>query len=128
MSSTIELAIKELPKYNIDMSSTTPPIPSGDDLAGFAWFNGLTDGERSLWLGLACSARPADAWGAYKRVRAGLPPTEPAERPVRPVGRPPKPADERLIGVSIRMSPEQREKLRRAGGSDAVRAWLDSLE
>ena len=48
-------------------------------------------------------------------------------RPVRPVGRPPKPAAERLIGVSIRMSPEQREKLRRAGGSDAVRAWLDSL-
>ena len=112
------------------MSSTTPPIPSGDDLAGFSWFNGLTDGERSLWLGLAGSARPADAWGAYKRVRAGLPPTERPERPVRPVrpvGRPPKPAAERLIGVSIRMSPEQREKLRRAGGSDAVRAWLDSL-
>lgn len=108
-------------------STNTPPTPSGDDLAGFAWFNGLIDGERSLWLGLAGSARPADAWGAYKRVRAGLPPTEPAERPVRPVGRPPKPADERLIGVSICMSTEQREKLRRAGGSHAVRAWLDSL-
>jgi len=109
------------------MNSTTPPTPSGDDLAGFSWFNCLTDGERSLWLGLAGSARPADAWGAYKRVRAGLPPTEPAERPVRPVGRPPKPADERLIGVSIRMTEAQREALRRAGGSDAVRAWLDSL-
>lgn len=112
------------------MSSTTPPIPSGDDLAGFAWFNSLTDGERSFWLGQAGSAVPAAAWSAFKRfkrVQAGLPPTEPAERSVRPVGRPPKPADERLIGVSIRMSTEQREKLRRAGGSDAVRAWLDSL-
>lgn len=109
------------------MSSTTPPIPTGDDLAGFSWFNGLTDGERSLWLGLAGSATPADAWGAYKRVRAGLPPAEPVERVGRPVGRPAKPADERLIGVSVRMTEAQREKLRRAGGSDAVRAWLDAL-
>ena len=107
------------------MNSTN--TPSGDDLAGFSWFNDLTDGERSLWLGLAGSARPADAWGAYKRVRAGLPPTERPVRPVRPVGRPPKPADERLIGVSIRMTDAQRAKLRRAGGSDAVRAWLDAL-
>lgn len=110
------------------MSSTTPPIPSGDDLA---WFNGLTDGERAFWLSHAGSAVPAAAWSAFKRVQAGLPPAEPAERPVRPVrpvGRPPKPADERLIGVSIRMTEAQREVLRRAGGSDAVRAWLDSLE
>lgn len=124
---TKELAIKELPKYNKNMSSTTPPTPTGDDLAGLSWFNCLTDGERGLWLGLAGSATPADAWRAYKRVRAGLPPAEPAERPVRAVGRPPKPADERLIGVSIRMTEAQREVLRRAGGSDAVRAWLDSL-
>ena len=90
----------------------------------------MTDGERAFWLGQAGSAVPAAAWSAFKRVQAGLPPTERPERPVRPVrpvGRPPKPAAERLIGVSIRMSPEQREKLRRAGGSDAVRAWLDSL-
>ena len=46
---------------------------------------------------------------------------------MRAVGRPPKPTDERLIGVSIRMTEAQRAKLRRAGGSDAVRAWLDSL-
>lgn len=109
------------------MNSTTPPTPSGDDLAGFAWFNGLTDGERTFWLGQAGSAVPAAAWSAFKRVQAGLPPVEPAERPMRPVGRPPKPADERLIGVSIRMTEAQREKLRRAGGSDAARAWLDSL-
>lgn len=105
------------------MSSPTPPTPSGDDLAGFAWFNGLTDGERAFWLSQAGSAVPAAAWSAFKRVQAGLPPA----RPVRPVGRPPKPADERLIGVSIRMTDAQREKLRRAGGSDAVRAWLDAL-
>jgi hypothetical protein len=111
------------------MSSPTPPTPSpsGDDLAGFAWFNCLTDGERAFWLSQAGSAVPAAAWSAFKRVQAGLPPAEPAERPVRPVGRPPKPADERLIGVSIRMTDAQREKLRRAGGSDAVRAWLDAL-
>ena len=108
-------------------STNTPPTPSGDDLAGFAWFNGLTDGERAFWLSQAGSAVPAAAWSAFKRVQAGLPPAQPVERAGRPVGRPAKPADERLIGVSIRMSTEQREKLRRAGGSDAVRAWLDSL-
>ena len=70
---------------------------------------------------------PAAAWSAFKRVQAGLPPAGSAERPVRAVGRPPKPTDERLIGVSIRMTEAQRAKLRRAGGSDAVRAWLDSL-
>jgi hypothetical protein len=122
----IVFVIYEFKNYNNHMDNTNT-TPTGDDLAGFSWFNGLTDGERSLWLGLAGSATPADAWRAYKRVRAGLPPTEPAKRVVRPVGRPPKSADERLIGVSIRMSPEQREKLRRAGGSDAVRTWLDSL-
>ena len=60
-------------------STNTLPTPSGDDLAGFSWFNGLTDGERSLWLGLAGSARPADAWGAYKRVgRVCLRPSGPS--------------------------------------------------
>lgn len=106
------------------MNTTTTPHTIGDDLAGLAWFNGLTDGERAFWLGQAASAVPAAAWSAFKRVQAGLPPTEHAGRSV---GRPQKPADERLLGVSIRMTEAQREKLRRVGGSDAVRAWLDSL-
>lgn len=122
----IALEINYYINYNNNMDSTTP-TPTGDDLAGFSWFNGLTDGERGMWLGLAGSAAPADAWRAYKRVQAGLPPTEPTKRVGRPVGRPSKPADKRLIGVSICISPEQREKLRRVGGSDAVRIWLDSL-
>jgi hypothetical protein len=121
------LVIIEFPKYNKNMNSTTNPTPSGDDLAGFSWFNGLTDGERAFWLGQAGSAVPAAAWNAFKRVRAGLPPADPAERAGRPVGRPPKRVEDRLIGVSIRMTEAQREKLRRAGGSDAVRNWLDSL-
>lgn len=109
------------------MNSTTTSIPSGDDLAGFSWFNGLTDGERAFWLSQAGSAVPAAAWSAFKRVQAGLPPTEPVELAGRPVGRPAKPSDERLLGVSVRITEAQREKLRRVGGSGAVRAWLDAL-
>lgn len=60
-------------KHNINMDSTNTPTPTGDDLAGFAWFNGLTDGERSFWLSQAGSAVPAAAWSAFKRVQAGLP-------------------------------------------------------
>jgi hypothetical protein len=37
-----------------------------DAEAGIAWFNGLTPAERSYWLMCADSARPADAWAAFK--------------------------------------------------------------
>lgn len=103
------------------MSSTN--TPSGDDLAGFAWFNGLTDGERSFWLNQAGSAVPAAAWSAFKRVQAGLPP---AERPGRS-GRPQKPAEERLVSMSIRLTERQKARLHAVGGIEALRAWLDSL-
>lgn len=105
------------------MSSTNTPTPTGDDLAGFAWFNGLTGGERSFWLGQAGSAVPAAAWIAFKRVQAGLPA---AERPGRP-GRPPKPTEERLVSMSIRLTERQKARLHAAGGIEALRAWLDSL-
>ena len=105
------------------MSSTNTPTPTGDDLAGFAWFNGLTAGERSFWLGQAGSAVPAAAWSAFKRVQAGLPP---AERPGRP-GRPPKPTEERLVSMSIRLTTRQKARLQATGGIEALRAWLDSL-
>ncbi len=37
-----------------------------DDRAGIAWFNALTSPERSWWLSVAESARPADAWRAFQ--------------------------------------------------------------
>jgi hypothetical protein len=106
------------------MTSITTPAPTGDDLAGFSWFNGLTDGERTFWLAQAGSAAPIDAWKAFKRVQAGQPPTE---RPGRP-GRPPKPTDERLVSMSIRLTERQKARLQAAGGIEALRAWIDTLE
>jgi hypothetical protein len=101
--------------------STPIPTPTGDDLAGLSWFNGLTDGERAHWLQQAGSAVPADAWTAFKRVRAGLPAAVPPR-----AGRPPKAAEARLIGVSLRMTEAQRDKLRLIGGVEALRRWIDS--
>lgn len=37
-----------------------------DDDAGMAWWNRLTEPERRHWLDRAGSARPADAWAAFK--------------------------------------------------------------
>lgn len=37
-----------------------------DARAGMAWFNTLTPPERSWWLSVADSARPADAWRAFQ--------------------------------------------------------------
>lgn len=42
-----------------------------DARAGMAWFNGLSPGERSYWLTVAESARPADAWRAFKTREGG---------------------------------------------------------
>lgn len=105
------------------MNSTTAPTPTGDDLAGFSWFNCLTNGERTFWLSQAGSSAPIDAWKAFKRIQAGLPPIE---RPGRP-GRPPKPTEERLVSMSIRLTARQKARLQEEGGIEALRAWLDSL-
>jgi len=46
---------------------TTESADRDDDTsAGMAWFNGLSPVERRYWLETANSARPADAWRAYK--------------------------------------------------------------
>lgn len=56
-----------------------------DDEAGMRWFNAITPTERKRWLRRAGSARPVDAWRAFKARRGpGRPPKadalSPAER------------------------------------------------
>jgi hypothetical protein len=41
--------------------------PSPDDLAGAAWWDSLSEPRRADWREIAGSAKPADAWAAYKR-------------------------------------------------------------
>lgn len=41
--------------------------PTDDDRAGMEWWNSLQESTRRLWLEKAESARPVDAWRAYKR-------------------------------------------------------------
>ena len=44
---------------------------------------------------------------------------------VKKVGRPPKKPDERLVVVSIRLSPAQAESLKKLGGSRWIREQLN---
>jgi hypothetical protein len=41
-------------------------INDTDAAAGMAWWNSATEKERAYWLEKAHSARPADAWTAFK--------------------------------------------------------------
>ena len=41
------------------------------------------------------------------------------------IGRPPKAADEKLVVVPIRLTPAQRDKVRRPGMQQRLRDWLD---
>lgn len=42
---------------------------SGDDEAGIAWWNGLTEQERAKWSAIAGdTGRAKDAWEAFKRA------------------------------------------------------------
>lgn len=41
--------------------------PTDDDRKGMEWWNAQNEHTRRLWLELAQSARPVDAWHAYKR-------------------------------------------------------------
>ncbi len=45
--------------------NASKPTPR-DALEGMAWWNSLTRAERRHWMDRAGSARPADAWRAYK--------------------------------------------------------------
>lgn len=47
---------------------TPPAEPSDDDRDGMAWWNDQDERTRAYWLSVADSARPVDAWRAYKRV------------------------------------------------------------
>ena len=53
-----------------DRSDSVETNATPDDRAGMAWWNTLTKTERARWLAIAGSARPVDAWRAYKRARA----------------------------------------------------------
>jgi hypothetical protein len=53
------------PDDNTDFGAE--PHGEADDVAGMHWFNSLTEAERAYWSKLAGSARPVDAWRAYKR-------------------------------------------------------------
>lgn len=43
-----------------------------DDEIGMAWWNRISERERSQWLAIAGSARPVDGWRAYKNSRLSL--------------------------------------------------------
>lgn len=43
--------------------------PTDDERAGIAWWNTLAESERARWLAAANSAKPADAWAAFKAER-----------------------------------------------------------
>jgi hypothetical protein len=47
-------------------TADAPPHPSADDQMGMDWWNGLTETARANWLKSAASARPVDAWAAFK--------------------------------------------------------------
>jgi hypothetical protein len=96
--------------------------PTPDDLAGMAWFNDLSDAERSFWLHQADTAVPAEAWAFYKKLHPQSAPSEP-----RPAGRPRLPAADKLHPVTVKLNDRQRSKLRQVG-PDALRSWLDSLD
>jgi hypothetical protein len=40
--------------------------PSPDDFAGAPWWDSLSEPRCADWLEIAGSAKPADAWAAYK--------------------------------------------------------------
>lgn len=41
--------------------------PTQDERQGMNWWNNATRSERRYWLDIAKSARPADAWQAFKK-------------------------------------------------------------
>ncbi len=41
--------------------------PTKDDEIGMAWWNGLSERERTRWANLVGTGRAKDAWEAFKR-------------------------------------------------------------
>lgn len=44
--------------------------PTDDDIRGMKWWNSQPESERRYWLNVAKSARPVDAWRAYKAAQS----------------------------------------------------------
>jgi hypothetical protein len=49
------------------MAGEQDRVPTVEESAGMAWWNGLTEGERANWLARAATAVPAEAWAEYRR-------------------------------------------------------------
>ena len=53
-------------------SDPAEDLPSGDDVAGMAWWAALSEVKRLFWLtqaaGTAAGASAASAWAAFKRA------------------------------------------------------------
>jgi hypothetical protein len=47
--------------------TSAPSSATPDDLRGMTWWNALTKADRKFWLQKADSARPVDAWAAFKQ-------------------------------------------------------------
>jgi hypothetical protein len=56
------------------MIAGAPParVPTADDLAGIAWWNGMTDFQRARALWAAKTAVPAEAWEYWQRSASVL--------------------------------------------------------
>ena len=50
-----------------DIDFGAEPHGEADDVTGMHWWNALTEAERAYWLRRADSAKPVDAWEAFKR-------------------------------------------------------------
>ena len=46
------------------------PVASADPHQGMTWWNAMAEAERGYWLGVADSARPADAYHAFLLAEA----------------------------------------------------------
>ena len=42
------------------------PVPTGDEIAGMAWWNALPEAERASWLHRTRGGTTAEAWASFK--------------------------------------------------------------
>ncbi len=63
------------------LAAVRPVQPSPGDVLGLAWFNGLTEYQRCLWLTRAGSAAPADAYALFVATLAKHPSSPTAAQP-----------------------------------------------
>jgi len=46
------------------------PVLAEDPHVGMIWWNGISESNRAYWLQAAKSAKPADAWQAWREAEA----------------------------------------------------------